>query len=501
MGTLEEIAAEVFKEAAEKIVKTLERINDLSDLDNHIVAYWVLGTHTLAVFDIYPALLLKGPPGTGKSEVMLAIEATCCAPYAFSLRNLTYPMVRDKLGECHEATAIIEEADLMQDDARIEGLLADRYARQTAKAGHKVPAGTRGWRSNNISCFGATVMHRRNPSVDAAFDGRSVAIPFRKNHKRQFEDFSACLEEAQYVRNSIEGVYGLEFQLPKVTIPTGILGRIFRTYKPLVTIAELCGGDDFCRAIMERLERDTAQLEEDQSTEPAGLAIAALIEEISTPEGCFKFRSVRIREIANKIENEHGRTFTSHQVAKLLRELGLAIKKSNGFTVVTPNRDMLLKACEEAGYEGDEAIARLQVQKAAPGSESTCSSIEKESTCSTPSTSVVSEASRGSRESRPFPSAYASRALTVRGSTSNSSRTGRSFVSCIESQGPQSEPLSKEQLFGIWADRAGSQAKTPLLPLPQSRGRRLSSKPSDQERSLPSRSSQKPKRARGQPRG
>jgi hypothetical protein len=442
------------------MVGILERITDLGDRQNRIVTYWVLGTHTLAYFDMYPALLLKGPPGVGKSEVELAIGATAYEPHAFSLRNQTFPVVRDKLGGAHEATAIIEEADLMHDDARIEALLADRYSRTTAQAGLKLPNEYGGYWTKDIVCFGPTVLHRRNPSVDAAFDGKSIAIHFRKNHERQFEDFNACLEEAAYVQNRIQEVAGLNFQLPEVIIPKGILGRIFRTYKPPVTIAEFCGDADFCNAIMERLERDSAQLEEDQSTEPAGLAIAALIEGISTPSGDLLFRSVRINHLAAKIEEDHGRALTPHQVAKLLRELGLATKKSNGFTVVTPDRDTLLKACDEAGYEGDEAIIRLRAQNAPASRESTSSHIEKESTCSTASTSPVRV---GSRESRPFPYPNI-----------------------------QSQPLTTGQLLALHEADCLSANESAF----SSAGRFISLKPSDQERSWPSRRSRKRRRTR-----
>jgi hypothetical protein len=468
MGVLEEIVATELKEAAREIVGILERINDLSDLDNRIVAYWILGTHTLASFDIYPALLLKGPPGTGKSEVMLAIEAIACEPHAFSLRNLTYPMVRDKLGECHEATAILEEGNAGPDDARLdprlETLLSDRYARETGVAAKMVQKGNRcDHKEKEIIYFGATIIHQRTPFADGALHGRSIVIHFVKNRKRRYEDVENCAEEMEYVRVLLENLDGLEFQLPEVPVLADIPGRIFRTYKPILMIAELCGDKDFVKDISGELKRDTCQLDEDQSTEPAGLALRALVETLYRGE-ILVIDNVWLSQVVDTLERTHKVSLKPRQVSKLLRGLGLLVKESHGQMRVMPTPETLLKAMELAGYDDAETITDLKGKVGDPTFKNPPTSPTRPADLGTNGTRNGMQSDGKGRRGR-SPRVYTD-------SSSTSSEENQPSASFIDNSNPtQAEEQTHRQ--------------AQPLPLPQSSGRRISIKPSDQQPSPP----------------
>jgi hypothetical protein len=121
----------------------------------------------------------------------------------------------------------------------------------------------------------------------------------------------------------------------------------------------MCGDEDFLSDIMNRLLSETAALKADQSEEPDGLVLRAIIECISKGEQEIRFRNVRFSEIVDSIRRNHQVEMRPQQVGTIARELGFETKESHGVTVVVTAPASLLKACAEVGYE-DEAIAELR---------------------------------------------------------------------------------------------------------------------------------------------
>ncbi len=351
MGDLEFRLAQV----ADAMNEVQSRVNGLGECDRKLVTYYALSTYSVNSVQTFPLLVFKGPTGTGKSRTMRIVEWFAHRPNAFSLRGRTLPVIRDELAKCHDGTAIIEEADAAwrDSDGHFERMLSDRYDRSSAQAALKAPdiGGGKfsGFRTLNKFCFGSTVLHRRFPFADVALNGRSIFVRFRVNHTRSYEEPRRDAEEVQFGR---ELLANLTFELPEIPLPTGIAGRVLDTYKPVLTVAYMCEDAAFWDQAVERMELDTVQIKEAQSIEPVAIVLRGLVEQLSKNDRSLEFRkNVRIKEISQSVWENCRVGLKPHQIAECLRELGFQTKNSHGFTVVVPDAAILVRACEECGYE------------------------------------------------------------------------------------------------------------------------------------------------------
>jgi hypothetical protein len=287
------------QEAAIYMDAGLQLVTGLKDLERKLVVYWALGTHALRSVNAFPLLVLRGKMGTGKSQTERIINRFARKAHPFSLRSMTLAALRDELSDCYEGTAIIEEADHAwhDGDANFERQLSDRYHRNSAEAALKRPSGERDWVTIRKKLFGATVLHRRMPFHDAALDGRSVPVRFRPDHKRIYEEYS---DDDPWIVEGAELARNMEFVLPSVTQPPGVAARIFNTYSPLLSVAQLCGDDDFAKEIYRRLQQETLELKEAQGEEPDGLVLRAIVEAIFL-QGKPKFGYIKLSTLAESI--------------------------------------------------------------------------------------------------------------------------------------------------------------------------------------------------------
>jgi hypothetical protein len=352
-------------EAAERMDFLLSCVCGLSDRERKSMTYYALATHALDHVDTFPLLVLKGPMGTGKSKALRVAGALAYRPNAFSLRGRTLPAIRDALKASHNGTAIIEEADYAWKDSEMfERLLSDRYQRASAEAALKQPAGGLPGRFVTVTkqYFGATLLHRRLPFVDAALNGRSVFVRFRASHDRTYYEFR---DDDDGMVETRELVQGLTFELPEVAQPPGVASRVFDTYKPLLGAAQMCGDEGFPNMILPKLQAETLALKEAQSIEPDALVLRALIDCLYSGER-LDLRYVPLSELGDSIWKNQRVSMRPQQIGALARELGFQTKNSHGVTKVVPTPATLLRACTECGYE-DEAIAELRAHVTAEG--------------------------------------------------------------------------------------------------------------------------------------
>jgi hypothetical protein len=329
----------------------------LDELSRKKVVYWTLATHALPHVQTFPLLVLVGKMGTGKSETLKIIRRFAHRPKPLSLRGMTLATIRDGLAECQNGTAIIEEADSAWKDGEIfEQLLSDRYQSSSAKAAHKVSVG-KDWETVIKAYFGATVLHRRIPFNDAALDGRSVVVRFRADNSRTYQEYS---DDDPWTVEGAETLRGLIFDVPTVGKPPGVAARVFNTYRLLLGVASLCGDHDFLAQVHSVLLLETAELNEAQSAEPDGLVARAIVELVFT-NGRGNFRNIRFSDLADAVRRSTGLQLQPRQVGRMARELGFETKTSHGVTVVVPTPVVLIKACDECGYE-DEVIEDLRKQ-------------------------------------------------------------------------------------------------------------------------------------------
>jgi hypothetical protein len=346
---------ETLLKAREALASVLESCTGLDCQGRKLVTYWTLATHTLEHVRMFPLLLLKGSMGTGKSVTLRIIKAFAFRPVAFSARGSTQPVIRDKLAEGLNGTAIVEEADEgWKGDQQFEVLLSDRYQRDSAEASLKVSSGD-DYVTVTKQIFGATALHRRKPFADQALKGRSVLVRLKANHERTYSEFCENEPSVQEVQKLISE---LSFVPLEISSPLGIAARVWDSYKNLISVAEMCGDMDFLPGIMSRLLSETAALKADQSEEPDGLVLRAIIECISRGEA-IKFRNVRFSEIVKSIRKNFQVEMRPQQIGTVARELGFNTKESHGMTVVVTDAPSLLKASADVGYE-DEAIIGLR---------------------------------------------------------------------------------------------------------------------------------------------
>jgi hypothetical protein len=72
------------------------------------------------------------------------------------------------------------------------------------------------------------------------------------------------------------------------------------------------------------------------------------------------YSNIRVDSLAKDVFQTHRVPLQSRQVAGIARGLRFTVKQSHGYTVVVPTPRTLLAACEECGYEDDEAVAELK---------------------------------------------------------------------------------------------------------------------------------------------
>lgn len=366
MNTRDKLAS-----AAALMERALAESTGLKAFERKLVTYYTLATHSLRHMNTFSILALQGKMGTGKSQTLAIIGNFARRPVRLSLRSMTTPTIRDKLAEAHNGTAIVEEADCAWGDSEstFEHLLSDRYQRESARESHKVKSGKDNWQSAAKEYFGATVLHRRTPFKDAALDGRTIRVRFRPDHTRQYREYRA---EDEWNEEGRQLLSGFEFEPLEVEQPQGVAGRIFNTYKPLLSTARLCGDEDFIRQLHARLMQETLELREAQSSEPDGLVLRAIVQAVF--EGLeANFRYVKFSELSKSIWENHRVSFDPRQIGLIARELGFETKTSHGVTVVVPTPATLLKACDECEYT-DEAIEELRqslgLEEGTTGSES-----------------------------------------------------------------------------------------------------------------------------------
>jgi hypothetical protein len=340
--------------SAELMGIALSRSTGLKERDRKLATYYALSTHALPQLQTFPILAVVGKMGTGKSQTLKIMKRFAYRAHSFSLRSMTLPAIRDELAKCDGGTVIIEEADQAwrDSDMAFERMLSDRYQRDSAVAAFKQKAGDN-WATVNKRYFGATVLHRRIPFSDAALDGRSISLRFMADHSRQYEQYS---DESPWNVEGSELVRELTFMPPSVEQPPAVAARIFDSYRILLGVAQLCRDEGFLDQLRPRLLLQTAELKEAQSAEPDGLVLRAILDATSGNDYAY----IRVGTLAESILRNHQVALQPRQIAGLARQLGFTTKNSHGVTCVVPDPTTLLAACEECGYDDDEAVSELR---------------------------------------------------------------------------------------------------------------------------------------------
>ena len=333
---------------AEAMDNALQLSTGLTLEQRKTVVYWTMATHMLPHIDLFPLLVLRGDPGSGKSTTLRIIAKFAYKAELVTVRHSSYAVLRDMFARLYQGTAVIEEGDKSRQGVSVlEGFYSDRYQRNSSNVGVKESTGRDTWAEQDKKLFGAIAMHRRLPFTDAALDGRSIVV----NYSLVDGDYSDC-SDSDWIREISATI--TDTTIPQINIlrkPKGVLDRIFDTYRPILTYAAICGDDDFCSDIQEQLEIDTAALRESHSLEPDGLMVRAMIALSGEQESC---NTVKVGAIIKWVWEIYRQQLGHREVATMARMMGFKTKESGGVTVILKAPAALLKACTRCGYSGED---------------------------------------------------------------------------------------------------------------------------------------------------
>jgi len=295
-------------------INGLLQATGLTDNEAKTVVYWAIATHGLNVFDCFPLLLVHGQPATGKSTILKLIGQLTNAKF---ISTTTSAEFRDLLRR--HPVVIIEEADHVN-----EGLLLNRYSRQTAQVDIKQPTGRGDFISESWKYFGATGMHRRYPLEDLALQSRTITIHTKKKD-RTFNALSIGDMKAECRK--------LWDQAWENRIDYNPLSRTAINWRPLVIIAMHLEDYEFMAYAAQQQQLAEKLLNEDGEFEPEQMLTDTLYD--LTHE--LSKKNVYLIDIVNHLNEIYRWKTTPKRVAKLLRSMGYVIKRrKDGHIVELP---------------------------------------------------------------------------------------------------------------------------------------------------------------------
>lgn len=150
-------------------IAALEGVSSLNEYQAKLCTYYAILTYKIEGLTIFPILTIFGEHNTGKSSIMKVMAQLVnnpvpdVTPHLPDLKDWeglkgrdSDAVLRRELGS--NTTAFIEEADYL--GRRKEGLVADRFSRQTAVA-RTLEQQVVGWGRSRTPIFGATILHKR----------------------------------------------------------------------------------------------------------------------------------------------------------------------------------------------------------------------------------------------------------------------------------------------------------------------------------------------------
>ena len=310
----------------------------LDDNQAKTVVYWAIATHAIDKLQKMPILVITGPFGSGKSDLLNTIQQICYQPRPIN-GKVSNVVLRDK-SEMH-TTMVIEEADHVD-----EQLILQRYAKQTSNIVVNRGNASKGYNPESLNIFGATVLHRRPPFKDPAVDSRSITI---KTVLRQGNFSIPTLDRASLAALASQIDWSKIVPLPA--------NRAGDTWMPLFQAAVFCRDMDWIRYAAAELKKAIDSLSIGQGYEPSQLVVSKLVSLAISPDLNKLKPRVPLQELTRTLKND-GNDLNPWQVGKILRGIGFNTKLSGGTNYIIIDKTQLLAIAQQLGID-DDALKQM----------------------------------------------------------------------------------------------------------------------------------------------
>ncbi len=328
------------------------------------VAYWILATHFLPVFDPFPGLAVFGPPTSGKSATIDVIHGLAMKVVKVTGSTLTEAALKASMAQAERGTLVIDEADQLSTQL-LEDILITRYSLSTGIWRKMVTPGDGQWRAREFRTSGATALHRRNLFRDPALSRR--IIPVRTIRiKGKYAPVTSCIQLFEQFRaldifNSSLDANGNSSgeklpKLPQVENAWDIEPGIFDCYRPLIVLATYLSDHLFLAQLRVEMEAATERLMVEENYLEAPTLLHTLIN-LANEEMKNGFTTARLAIEVSKIEpailREYGHTcplvgLAANQRNRILREdLGFEVVSAGGRMRVRFTIPQLMAQCNE----------------------------------------------------------------------------------------------------------------------------------------------------------
>ena len=268
--------------------------------------YYAVVTFRLKDLVVIGILTIMGDTGTGKSYLIAQMKYMVHNPREISVK--TEAALRRKLSL--NTTALIEEGDKAD-----EQLLINRYSR-TSSAMTFTEQSQIGWHATDTNLFGATIIHRRKPPLDAAMRNRGIYIRTRLNPGKYEVDACIDMKEIEEIAKGID-FYDIKGQ-----------GRTSDVWAPLISVAKHLGDSEWLYYAEVEKDIDSQRFVVGQDYEPQKAVRYVLEAKLKDNE------KVLLSEIKRILRDHHGVDQTIAQIDEYCSQFKYKVTRTDGYPTV-----------------------------------------------------------------------------------------------------------------------------------------------------------------------
>ena len=317
-----------------KAIPAIMRASGITKEQARTCLYYVIATYFLPDdIDIMPILLIVGPQGTGKTELLKQLYTMANNPKIIAAESI--PTLRDNLTST--TTAIIDEGDNIH-----EQYLIQRYDKETSTITYKKNLGGSYWRTIKANIFGATIIARRTPFRDAATTSRSITIrTFYNPGNYRITRFRKASDKLSNIASRIN----LEEKTSE---------RIRNNWMPLRAIAQYFKDKEWLEYSNQETKKYTRVLVGSHKLEPEQALLLVLRENmtmlISGTEHVIT-GDVKVSNVRHELRSEFDCQLSNTQIEEIASALGFRVVTHSGYPKIKCEQELLERLLEERGLK------------------------------------------------------------------------------------------------------------------------------------------------------